>query len=320
MGSRKWAWGIGVGLAALVLGTALSFPLSAYNFRAIPGGKAYRSNEPTRAAFAHLLRAHGIRTVVSFRGTRRNSQLPPVAERLGVRFVSLPLRDRTLPSRHQVLELLRLLEAAEPPLLLLDRFGAAQVGLAAAFFGIVRLGQDFATAGRALSLRQGSLPYGPQTEVTRAFRLYGAWLDRQGLPATRETLRRWATEGYMPYGYGARIHPVRLPERARPQELLRVTVDAENVSDRTWPKRTDPASAIKLGLRVAAAGAPSTGSLRGDLLPADVAPGGTARLSIDFAAPAVPGRYELSLDLVEEGKAWFSDWGFPPVTLLLQVD
>ena len=51
-----------------------------------------------------------------------------------------------------------------------------------------------------------------------------------------------------------------------------------------------------------------------------VAPGGTARLSIDFAAPAVPGRYELSLDLVEEGKAWFSDWGFPPVTLLLQVD
>ena len=43
------------------------------------------------------------------------------------------------------------------------------------------------------------------------------------------------------------------------------------------------------------------------------------RLSIDFAAPSVPGRYELRLDLVEEGKAWFSDWGFPPVTLLLQV-
>ncbi len=39
MGSRTWAWGIGVGLAALVIGTALSFPLSAYNFRAIDGGK-----------------------------------------------------------------------------------------------------------------------------------------------------------------------------------------------------------------------------------------------------------------------------------------
>ncbi len=319
MGSRKWAWGVGVGLAALVLGTALSFPLSAYNFRAIDGGKAYRSNEPTRAAFAQLLKAHGIRTVVSFQGTKRNSALPPVAERLGVRFVSLPLRDRTLPSRHQVLELLRLLEEAEPPLLLLDRFGAAQVGLAAAFFGIVRLGQDFATAGRALSLRQGSLPYGPQTEVTRAFRLYGAWLDRQGLPATRETLRRWAEEGYMPYGYGARIRPVQLPERARPQERLRVTVDVENLGDRTWPKRMDPSSAIKLGLNVAAAGDPSTRSFRGDLLPADVAPGETVRLSIEFAAPSVPGRYELRLDLLEEGKAWFSDWGFPPVTLLLQV-
>ncbi len=27
MGSRTWAWGIGLGLAALVIGTALSFPL-----------------------------------------------------------------------------------------------------------------------------------------------------------------------------------------------------------------------------------------------------------------------------------------------------
>ncbi len=70
---------------------------------------------------------------------------------------------------------------------------------------------------------------------------------------------------------------------------------------------------------MAAAGDASTRSFRGDLLPADVTPGETARLSIEFAAPSVPGRYELSLDLVEEGKAWFSDWGFPPVTLLLQV-
>ena len=123
----------------------------------------------------------------------------------------------------------------------------------------------------------------------------------------------------MPYGYGARIHPVQLPERARPAERLRVTVDVENLGDRTWPKRMDPSSAIKLGLHVAAAGDASTRSFRGDLLPADVAPGETVRLSIDFAAPAVPGRYELRLDLLEEGKAWFSDWGFPPVTLLLQV-
>ncbi len=193
------------------------------------------------------------------------------------------------------------------------------MGLAAAFFRIVRLGEDFATAGRALSIRQGSPPYGPQTEVTRAFRLYGAWLARQGLPAMRATLRRWAEEGYVPYGYGARIRPVQPPERARPAERLRVTVDVENLGDRTWPKRADPSSAIKLGLNVAAAGELATRPFRGDLLPADVAPGETVRLSIDFASPSVPGRYELSLDLVEEGKAWFSDWGFPPVTLLLQV-
>ena len=61
------------------------------------------------------------------------------------------------------------------------------------------------------------------------------------------------------------------------------------------------------------------GEFRGDLLPHDVPPGGTVRLSLDFDAPEVAGVYELRLDLVEEHRTWFADWGFQPVAASLRV-
>lgn len=316
---KAWAWGLGVGLGALLLGTALAPYRDAFNFHVIAPGVAYRSNEPSPSAFERLLKTHGIRTVVSLTTERTSEGLRAIAGRNGARFVAFPLRSWKLPQRNQLIQLFDLLEQAEPPLLLMDGFGIYRTGLASAFLGIIRLEQDLPTAGQALSLRYGFLPYGPYTEVTRAFRIYEAWLRRERLPATPESLRRWVREAYLPYGYGVRLHPVRLPPDARPGELLRVTVEVENVSERTWPRRTDPNSAIKLGLLLAPLGGRPSQEFRGDLLPHDVPPNGTARLSLDFRAPETAGQYELRLDLVEERRAWFGDWGLPPATFPLRV-
>jgi hypothetical protein len=312
-------WGLGVGLGALLLGTALAPYRGAFNFHVIAPGVAYRSNEPSPSAFERLLKTHEIRTVVSLGTGKTAEELGAIASRNGARFVVVSLRSWTLPRQSQLLQLLDLLERAEPPLLLVDGFGIYRTGLASAFLGIIRFEQDLPTARQALSLRYGFLPYGPYTEVTRAFPIYEGWLRRERLPATAQTLRRWAREAYLPYGYGVRLRPVRLPRDARPGELLRVTVDVENVSGRTWPKGTDPNSAIRLGLRLAPPGGSPSQEFRGDLLPHDVPPNGTARLSLDFQAPETAGQYELRLDLVEEHRAWFGDWGFPPVTAPLRV-
>jgi hypothetical protein len=325
----RWLWGTGGGVVFLLLGLVLVPRLSAFNFGVIEPSEAYRSNEPSSEVFERLLRTYAIRTVLHFpksswpmrtSGAKETNRLKAISERLGAGFVSLSLSDRTLPRRGELLQLLDLLEHASPPLLLIDRFGTAQAALASALLGIVLLGYDLPMAREAFSYRNGFFPYGPQTEVTRAFSLYEAWLTRQALAATPVSLRRWAQEGYGPYGYGARIHPVRVPPGARPGELLRVSVEVENISDRVWFRRSDPTSAIKLGLRVASEGRSPYLDLRGDFLPHDVAPGETVALSIDFVAPEAPGRYELQVDLVEEHRAWFSDWGLPPVTLSLRVD
>jgi len=316
---RVWVWVLGGAFAILLLGTALGPRLSAFNFRVIAPGMAYRSNRLSSAAFERLAKEYGIRTVVSLDGEHMSGPLQSIATRKGIRFISLPLRSGKLPRRSQLLELLDVLEGAESPVLLMEGFGIYKVGLASAFLGIIRLGQDIPAARRALSLRYGFVPYGPFTEVIRAFSLYEAWLARHRLRATKETLGRWAREGYLPYGYGTHIRPVRIPTEARPGEPVHLTIEVENISDRTWPRRTDPNTAIKLGLRLAPHGGPPFQEFRGDFIPHELPPGGRVRLSLEFRAPGSTGPYQLRVDLVEERRAWFGDWGSPPATFPLRV-
>jgi hypothetical protein len=55
-------------------------------------------------------------------------------------------------------------------------------------------------------------------------------------------------------------------------------------------------------------------------LPRTVAPGETVRVSGAFTAPSRKGRYQVELDLVDEGITWFGTRGSPTVVLPLSVD
>jgi hypothetical protein len=52
-------------------------------------------------------------------------------------------------------------------------------------------------------------------------------------------------------------------------------------------------------------------------LPHDVPPGGRVTLRLDVRLPERPGRYQLELDLVDEGLEWFTDSGSPTLSLEL---
>jgi SAM-dependent methyltransferase len=54
-------------------------------------------------------------------------------------------------------------------------------------------------------------------------------------------------------------------------------------------------------------------------LPGDLGPGDTVELTLSTRAPSRPGRYQLQLDLVQEGVAWFADRGGVPPTLPVRV-
>ena len=55
------------------------------------------------------------------------------------------------------------------------------------------------------------------------------------------------------------------------------------------------------------------------MLPRAVPQGQSIRVNARIAAPATSGAYTLVLDLVEEGKTWFTEQGVPPARVPVRV-
>lgn len=54
-------------------------------------------------------------------------------------------------------------------------------------------------------------------------------------------------------------------------------------------------------------------------LPEDIGPGASFVTHLNVRAPAKPGTYQLEIDLVQEGVAWFADKGSSPTTVRVRV-
>lgn len=119
----------------------------------------WRSAQPTPGQIARLARRHGLRTVVSLRGTRvRPGTLAlelDVCRRLGLRFVDLPMDSRDPPQPAVLERFAALLDEAPEPMLVHCKAGSDRVGLFAALYLILREERSAAEAGRQLSVRYG---------------------------------------------------------------------------------------------------------------------------------------------------------------------
>jgi SAM-dependent methyltransferase len=101
------------------------------------------------------------------------------------------------------------------------------------------------------------------------------------------------------------------------QRVLRVVV--ANAGDVTWPAGL-ARHQLALGNRWRTRGTlavPDDGRVG---LPADVAPGALVELELVVTAPESAGEYELELDLVQEGVAWFSERGSRAAILPARVE
>lgn len=127
------------------------------NFGVVVPGRLYRSNHPTPARLARMVRRHGIRTLVNLRGACGNGSdalSRAEAARLGIAFVDAPLSSGRAPSPAAVLELAESLRRAATPILVHCKSGADRAGFAAAIFLLLD-GRPAAEAQRQLSLRHG---------------------------------------------------------------------------------------------------------------------------------------------------------------------
>jgi hypothetical protein len=107
--------------------------------------------------------------------------------------------------------------------------------------------------------------------------------------------------------FAVRWHAYELPE-FRAGAPAAVTVDLENAGTASWRSLGGPGVYLSyhwLDLR----GNPIVWAGAFVSLPRAVAPGERLTVEVETRAPTPPGRYRLAIDLVDEGRAWFSDLG-----------
>lgn len=107
-------------------------------------------------------------------------------------------------------------------------------------------------------------------------------------------------------------------EPARAGRLGRIRVELENAGSGTWY------SAGPANMRLSYHWADSFGNVlvwegMRVVLPRPIGPGERVELELPLAVPMPPGRYRLSLDLVDEGRHWFAELGNSPLEVEVDV-
>ncbi len=142
------------------------------------------------------------------------------------------------------------------------------------------------------------------------------WLSAAGA-AVMEKIIRIATP---PYGVEWQVlkpWPAWLPPGGQEYASLSLS----NAGTENWPAQGDQPVHLayhwfsRRGQDRASRGTPSTPQL-----PSDVSPGAAVELTdVPFQTPAVPGRYTLRWDLVQEGVTWFFRQGGAPLEVPVEV-
>lgn len=293
------------------------------NFHVVIPGRVYRSGQLTEREIEALIGRYGVRGIINLRGARPGAAWyeaeRAVAARHGVWHEDVELPVRRLPPGPVLARLVTLLETAPTPLLLHCGRGADRAGLASAVARLVA-GAPLAEARRQLALSFGHLSLGPAGELGRLFDRYAAFVAATGAPESGATFRRWVREGYVPYGYRARLEVLAFPSRATPAGPMAVRVRATNTSPDAWRLSPSRLDGIKLGFRIRRAGERQWRDFdRTGYVARSVPPDTAVEFAHTVVAPREPGRYEIKVDLVDEYVTWFEDQGSEPVVLDLEV-
>ena len=321
--SRRWLWLV-VALAAAVA-LAVAGPLRSYvfqsNLHAVIPGQVYRSAQPSESDIDRWVPELGLRSIVNLRGAKGKDDRKWLAEereattRNGIEHVSLRMSSDDIPPAQTLRELVNILDTAPRPLLLHCRAGAERSGLASAV-AVLLNGGDLATAHAEFALDKGFV-YVVNPRLPRVLDDYEAWLA--GQPTTPERFRTWVTTEYAPYFYRARIEPIDAPARITAGAPSELRVRVTNTSRQAIPFQATPDRGVHLGahLRPRDGGEPI--ELRAGMIDLQLAPGAATELTLPLPPIAAPGRYEVEVDLVDEGVKWFQALGSQPLTLPIEV-
>lgn len=321
--SRRSLWLVAALIAAI--GLAIAGPLRSFvfesNLHAVVAGQIYRSAQPSEADIDRWVRELGLRSVVNLRGAKGKEDRRWLADersassRNGIEHVSLRMSSDDIPPAQTLRELVRILDTAPRPLLLHCRAGAERSSLASAV-AVLLAGGDLAAAHAEFALDKGFV-FLVNPRLPRVLDDYEQWLA--GQPSTPDRFRSWVGTEYVPYFYRARIEPIDAPTRIAAGTATELRVRVTNTSRYPILFRSDRDRGVHLGAHLRQQGGGDPIELRAGLVDLELAPDATTELTLPLPPIPAPGRYDVEVDLVDEGVKWFQALGSQPLTLPIEV-
>jgi len=128
-------------------------------------------------------------------------------------------------------------------------------------------------------------------------------------------------------GFKAEISLADPPVKLRAGQVEVINVKVRNASSVTWwqrggeqSDRSDNTFYIAAGNRwLDNDGKPTTETEGHNGIPKDLKPGEETEMPLQITAPKTPGDWILSLDMVQEGVAWFGDKGSPTTKVKVAI-
>lgn len=320
----RWAIPLTFALAAVV---AAAGPMRSYvferNLHEVVPGVIYRSAQPSGARLSEWIEELSLRTVLNLRGKKsqddRRWLLDEIAavERAGIDHVSIRMSSDDLPPAQTLRKLVHVIDTAERPLLLHCAAGAERSALASAVVVLLETG-DLERARAEFALDKGFV-YLVNPRLPRLLDAYAAWLDEQGVASSPDRFRHWANHEYAPYFYRAKIEALDAPTHVEPGSAQTLRFRVTNTSREAIEFQASRNTGVHLGARLLGADGRQIDELRSGYRDLTLPPGETTEIALEVPPVAVPGRYALRVDLVDEGVKWFESLGSPPLEVALEV-
>jgi len=304
--------------------------------RVVLPGRLYMAGQPDGRECAQWIERFGVRSIVNLRGSDKDRRSfveeRACTENAGIERLDLPFLAAADPPRHLVQAFIRRFPSLPEPVLVHCRSGVDRSAMGV-FLGLMLMDRPFDEAAswvRSL-FKHPCFRACPQKRFVDAFE---AWCKGKGRAPDRAALIDWVNHDYCPGPFRWSVDLKAMPLEAAPSAGIRFSARVTNTGPGAWVLSKDHAHGIRLGIRLYG---PFTtvpddtesyyydhrdegwDACRAGMEAGSVPPGGSRTWILAFAAPAVPGLYLMAVDMVDEGHAWFSVGGRPPLFSFLRV-
>jgi len=286
------------------------------NFHQVVPGLVFRGSCPSPESLERMVKRHGIRTVVNLRGLCNDGWYFDecrIVQKLGISLQDLALAAGRLPPAQEVRRLVKIIENAEYPMFFHCYRGADRTGLASVFVKILRTDAGWDEARGQLHWRYGHVALSRPAYLDAFFDIYTDWLKRQHREHSRETFRHWAMEEYRGGWCDYHVEEWHKLEPAGPHQPLAYHVKMRNTGTGAWNFTTHARAGFHLGFRVQDERGDVVLEGRAGLRDHLVLPGQSFSETVVVPPTLKPGRYLMTLDLVDESQGWFFQMGMNPV-------